>query len=187
MPYLPPLKVDGTQFPQALGPDVITAIKMIEERWRRSYPLLPYTMIDSRNTAVSSPSELTGEAGASKFDPMWGETVPATDTKWQQPHTRGVAAEPTIYHPAVGIHGRIQRTLREDELKKFGFDRVRNLIVTFPTSLLDAAGITVRAGDRFTWNSELFEIVQQHVVGWWHATNVNLYVVTNVQSARKGS
>ncbi len=188
MSYLPPYKLNDTVFPEALGQDVITAIQMIEERWQRSYPIVQYTCIDTRVTAVTSPKNLSGEVGATKFDALWGESVPATDTTWKQPHqSDGSGVDPSVYQPAVGIHCRIQRTMREDDLKKLGFDRLRKLIATIPTSMLDAASITVRPGDRFSWNNELFEVVQWHPMGWWHNANVNLYVVMNMESARRGS
>jgi len=188
MPYLPPLRLTDTAFPEALGQDVLTAIQMIEERWRLTYPLVQYTAIDARATPVASPNELSGESGATKFDPLWGESVPATGTVWAQPHqSGGTGVAPSVYRQPVSLRCRIQRTMREDDLKKLGFDRLRKLIATIPTSLLDAADIAVHAGDRFIWNGEPYEIVQHHPRGWWHNSNVNLYLVMNCESARRGS
>jgi hypothetical protein len=187
--YLPPIVVEGTVFPEALGPDAITAIRMIEERWERMYPLVHYTMIDKKTTPVDSPATLSGEDGSSKFDTMWGESVDRKLTTWKQPQNNPevAAAEVTVYQPSQQIRARIKREARENELKKFGFDRLRDLIVCIPCSLLDQKAITCQAGDRFTWNNETWEVIQHHVEGWWYNTNVNLYVWMNVQHARRGS
>ncbi len=187
--YLPPLTINDTVFPDALGDDARTAINMIEERWFRSFPRISYTMIDKKTTPVTSPNILSGEAGSSKFDAMWGETVDKNLTTWEQPHNSATvaAAEVTVYQDAKEMPARIKRDSRENELKKFGFDRLRDLIVCIPTSILDANGVTVQAGDRFVWNNESWEVIQHHVEGWWYNTNVNLYVWMNVQHARRGS
>lgn len=189
MSYLPPLKIDDAAFPTVLGQDVLTSIRMIEERWRRHYPSVDYLPLDKRVTPISTPAQISGEAGSTKMDAMWGESVDASMTTWTQPQTtaNAVAAEPNVYLAGRPIHARIMRSARDNDLKKHGFDRLRDLIACFPTSMLDAKGISVQAGDRFVWNSELYEVIQHHVEGWWYQTNVNLFVWVNAQHARRGS
>lgn len=201
MPYIPPPAIDPTVFPQPYVADLTTHIGLIEERWRRSFPIISYTMIDKRVTAVAdSPAgtgaasdALSGEAGSTKFDPLWGESIDSTLTTWQQPHGQAAATpaikavEPNVYLPAIPLHARIRRAARKDELQKYGFDRIRDLLVTIPTSMLDTAGVTCAAGDRFVWNNELFEVIQWSPMGWWFQTSVKLYIVLNVQHARRGS
>lgn len=189
MTYLPPLDLNGTEFPQALGEDLVTAIGMIEEEWQRSFPVVDYYPISKETTTVTDPSMMSGSAGKTKFDPLWGEAVPSNMTVWQQPHLSGDfnAADPMVYEKAIPINCRIERGVRETQLKKFGFDLTRNIVATIPTSLLDKSGITVRAGDRFRWNGEDFEVLQWYQSGWYYNTNVILYITMSVQSARKGS
>lgn len=197
MPYLPPPSADDTQFPKAFGPDLSLAVRLLEERWRRFYPVITYTSLDKRVTAVTSPSQTSGEVGSTQFDTLWGESVPAglKAGGWRQPHlssqvdpaTAVQAAEPSVYLAPRPIHGRIQRVARRDFLQKLGFDRLRDLIVTIPTSMLDASGITVVAGDRFTWDNELYEVIQWSPMGWWMNSSVKLEIVINAQHARRGA
>lgn len=197
MPYLPPPAVDDTQFPKAYGADLAVAVRMLEERWRRFYPVITYTSLDKRTTPVTRTSQTSGEVGATQFDTLWGESVPTglKDTGWRQPHlstqvdpaTAVQAAEPSVYLNPRPLHARIQRVARRDLLQKLGFDRLRDLLVTIPTSLLDASGITVTQGDRFIWDNELYEVIQWSPMGWWMNTSVKLQLVLNVQHARRGS
>ena len=197
MPYLPPPMVNGAQFPLPYGADLQLQIRMIEERWRRFYPVLQYAPLDKRTTPVQSPSETSGESGATQFDPLWGESVPTglKATGWRQPHlstavdpaTAVEAAEPNVYVAPRPIHGRIQRVARKDFLQKMGFDRLRDLIITVPTSMFDESGITVTQGDRFVWDNELYEVIQWSPMGWWMNSSVKLFLVLNCQHARRGS
>lgn len=197
MPYLPPPSPDGAVFPQSYGSDLTLAIRLLEERWRRFYPVISYTPLDKRTTPVTAPSQTSGETGATQFDPLWGESVPTglKATGWRQPHlssqvdpaTAVQAAEPSVYIAARPLHGRIQRVARRDFLQKLGFDRLRDLLVTIPSSMLDSSGITVTQGDRFTWDNELYEVLQWSPMGWWMNSSVKLQIVLNVQHARRGS
>jgi hypothetical protein len=188
MSYLPPRKVEGTVFPQAMGTDLANMVAQIEERWRRSYPKIQYSSLSKVVTPVAKMTDLTGAAGTTKFDPLWGESVPDRPT-WEQPHHNpaSVAASPEKYLAPQPLYMRFERMYRENQLKKFGFDRLRNGVSTFPTSMLDERGITVGQGDRFTWNDETFEVIQWSPDGYWMNTNVFLYVVCSVQHARFGS
>lgn len=187
MPYLPPVKVDGPAWPPALSDDLRTEIGLIEERWK-CYPEVAYSPLDKRTTAAPTSKSIVGEAGSTKWDPLWQESVPDT-TEWVQPHTTAAvdAADTNKYQEARKVRIRIQRTAREDQLKKFGFDRLRYMLATVPTSMLDRMGITCDAGDRFVWNNELFEVMQWSPQGWRYNSTVCLYVVLNVEHARRGS
>lgn len=199
MPYLPPPDTQSAVFPLAMGSDLTLQIRMIEERWRRFYPVLTYMPLNKQVTPVpiSTPDVTSGAPGSTQFDTVWGEAVPAglAVGGWRQPHlsvqvdpeTAVQAAEPQVYHNNRPIHGRIQRVARKDELQKLGFDRIRDLLVTIPTSMLDAIGVTVVAGDRFMWDNELYEVLQWGPMGWWMNSSVKLYIVLNVAHARRGS
>lgn len=189
MTYLPPLHIDGTEFPQPLGEDLVTAIGLIEEQWRMMYPKVVYTPIAKQTNAVPDPSVMSGTPGNTKFDTLWGESVDKNMATWEQPQLNGTLSpvDPAVYKPGVPIHCRLERGVRETQLKKFGFDLLRNIVATIPTSMLDAAGITVTAGDRFEWNGETFEVLQWYQQGWYYSNNIILHIVMSVQTARKGS
>ena len=190
MPYLPPHVIEGGQFPSSYGVDLFTEIKLIEESWRRHYPLIQYAPISKSPTAVTDiTTQLSGQANTSKFDPMWGESIDSSIAVWQQPHASGTvqAAEPTLYQPPRSINARIQRVAREDTLKKIGFDRIRTLLLTIPTSLLDSIGVTCAAGDRFVWDNEIYEVLQWHPQGWRFNSTVKMYVWLNCEHAKRGS
>ena len=190
MPYLPPHVVEGGLFPSSYGVDLTTEIGMIEELWRRHYPLIQYAPMSKSPTAVTDPTtQLSGQANTTKFDPMWGESVDSGLAVWQQPHasTNAAAAEPTVYLPPRSVNARIQRVARDDQLKKYGFDRIRTLLVTIPTSMLDAIGVTVAARDRFVWDNEIYEVVQWSPEGWRFNSTVKVHIVLNAEHAKRGS
>jgi hypothetical protein len=167
-------------------------IRQSEELWRTTYPKIAYMSLLKAATAVADTNTLTGAAGTTQFDPLWGEAVPANmGATWQQPHANAnpevKASDPSLYSPAIDIHARIQRTAREDFLKKVGFDRVRSLLVTIPSSMCDAVGLNPKAGDRFMWDGELYHVLQYSPLGWWMNTNTKLYVVMNCAHEHRGS
>jgi len=72
-------------------------------------------------------------------------------------------------------------------LKKLGFDRVRTIVGTVPTTMFDRYRIRPQAGDRFTWHDEVFEVLQTVQQGWFRQTTLHLFWVLNIQSARRGA
>lgn len=195
MTYLPELRIyagDGPSVPAPNGEDLRTAVGMLEERWS-NFPLIEYTQLIKATTPVASTEQMSGETGTTQHDTLWGESVPtAVKASWEQPHqnpdpAKRHAAEPSLYHPPVRVRARVHRTAREDFLKKVGFDRIRTLLLTIPASLLDAVGVTCGAGDRFTWDGELYEVLQWSPMGWFHTSNVKLMIVLNAEHARRGA
>lgn len=181
-----------TVMPNPFGADYLNHVRQVEDMWTTSYPKINYMPLLKAVTEVPNVDTLSGETGTTKFDPLWGEAVPETlGTQWSQPHNNPNplvrAADPSIYGPPVSIHARVQRTAREDLLKKVGFDRVRSLLVTIPGSMCDKVGLNPKAGDRFTWDGELYQVLQYSPMGWWMNTNTKLYVVLNCVHERKGS
>jgi hypothetical protein len=192
MTLLPPRTDSPTAFPTAHGPDLQQHIRQTEEMWRVSYPVVNYMSMLKAVTSVTDVNTLSGEAGTTQFDPMWGEAVPANmGATWKQPHANTDpavhASDPALFSPAVPLHARIQRTAREDLLKKVGFDRIRSLLLTIPASMCDAVNINPKAGDRFTWDGELYHVLQYSPLGWWMNTNTKLYVVLNCAHEHRGS
>ena len=191
MPYLPTSPTMETTFPQEYGPDVLQGIQIIEEKWIRHFPQISYFCLKKGIVAVDSIDTVSGEVDGSAFDPLWGETVdPALLAQtWQQPHQNASAeaANTAVFEDPEKIHAQVRREARDDELKKLGFDRFRDLVLTIPLSLLDRAGITAQQGDRFIWDNDLFQVEQINRTGFWKNTNLRIYMVFNCEHARMGS
>lgn len=132
---------------------------------------------------------LSGEPGNSKFDILWGESVDATQQTWKQPHLSGTvkAADVEEFFDPIEVHARVQRILQEKELKKVGFDEVRQLDVFVPLSILDGLNIVINAGDKFMWDAEWYTAKQFELVGYWKNTNVRLFGKITAEHLRTGS
>jgi hypothetical protein len=188
MPYLPPSALQVQQIPQSFGKDLRTIIRTIEERYRR-HTQVPYYALRRDLTEVTSLSTPVGEAGTTKFDPLYGESVDPDMTTVEQAHGSGTysVADVDLFDDPVNIWARVRRDAKNTDLQRWGFDKVRDLIVYIPCSTLDAAGITVKAGDKFVWNSEDYNVIEFNQDGYWYNTNVALYVVINAEHRRFGS
>lgn len=196
MPYLPEDFTHPTVMPKAYGADVLHAIRVIEEKWARFYPQVNYFCLRKAITVVPKNGQgdvdtqsLTGEVGTTTFDPILGEAVDTTGTFWKQPHLSGDtrAASPERFMDPVRVHAQVRREAKEKELKKLGFDEVRDLLLTIPTSILDKLGIEVTQGDRFVWDNDLFEVLQFETTGYWKNTNLRLYMILNCRHYHPGS
>jgi len=196
MPYLPEDYTHQTGFPTAYGKDLALQVRMINEQYRRMYPQLPYYCLERDITPGSdAPGDVTepiGEAGHTAWDPLWGESIDTTigaTGEWAQPHGDAVdnAVAVEVFATPVNIHGRVQREMKDRELKKLGFDEMRDIIVFFPHGLLDALGITVYAGDEFIWDGDRYLVKQHKSGGYWKNTNIRLYRVCNCEMVRSGS
>lgn len=199
-PYLPPAAIEDTRFPRAFTKDLRMQIRMIEDLFRRTYPIIDYYVQQKAVTSVcveegsADPETIlagtvVGEPGTTQFDPLWGEPVPGSmeGTGWEQPH--GNAAHDAtdsrgVFDLPVEIHARIQREAKDYTLKRLGFDKIRDLLVFIPTSMLDAQGIQVEPGDEFVWDGERFQVIQRRRDGWWKNTNIRLYVAISAEHAR---
>lgn len=194
-PYLPVDYTMGTTFPAEYGKDVLQQISVIEEKWKRFYPVINYYCLSKRVTVIQDGNvdNPVGESGTTAFDPLWGEDVdPVMFTEgWKQPHLdetdTAAAANTRFYMDPVPVHAQVRREAHDIELKKLGFDRVRDLLVTIPVSLLDKAGIRVEPGDRFIWDNDVYEVQQRERTGFWKNTSLRIYIVLNCEHARLGS
>ena len=192
MSYLPPNPTEATTFPVAYGKDISLAIRMIEEKWTRHFPLLDYyPLLKATDPASPNEDSPTGEQpGNTVFDPIWGEAIPAAmATSWEQPHANDIpdAPRPELLGTAIPLRMRVFREARDMDLKRWGFDKVRDLLAAVPLSLLDTNGITCQPGDYFTWDGDDYEVMQYSRDGYWKNTNVRLYIVLNCETRRKGS
>jgi hypothetical protein len=136
-----------------------------------------------------------GGVGSTTYDNLYGESHPgASGDDWSQPHgtEAGVGAaldatDPELFADVERLHARVRRESRENELKKYGFDRVRDLIVTIPTLILDEHGITAKAGDQFVWDGDRFVVRQEDSGGYWKNTNIRLYRTLSCEHVHSGS
>lgn len=195
MTYLPEEFTHDTVFPRAFGKDAHLQIRLVEEKWRRFYPEINYYCLDKNVTVAPAESgglaQATGTTGGTAFDPITGESVdPAALTSaWKQPHLSGDrrAVGTERFLEPIKLHAQVRREAKEKELKKLGFDEVRDLLLTIPASMLDKLAITVQQGDRFIWDNDLFEVTQFEATGYWKNTNIRLYLVLNCRHWHPGS
>jgi hypothetical protein len=201
MTYLPPqlerpVTGDTLERPQASQLDFRLHVRMIRERWDRFYPLLPYRVLLLSPTPAPPREEnadpIVGAPGTTRFDPLWNESIDSSvGETWAQPHatttTDATAMRADRFAPPVNVHARVTRMALDSDLHKYGFDRVRDLLVTIPTTYLDEFGITVKAGDVLVWDGDEYTVVQETALGFFYNTSVRLYVHCNCEHRRTGS
>lgn len=197
MVYLPKSHDTLTTFPKekgALSKDIQTAIRLINEKWHYHHPEINYAQIIADVTPATDPTdpdEIIGEVAGTGFDPLWGESVdPTTIGKaWEQPHLNEdtAATEVEVYETFIPVHAQIRRNPKEKELKKFGFDQKRDLLVAIPLSLLDIAGITVAQGDYFIHDNLPWLVKQFEKTSYWKNTAIQIYMMFSCDHKRGGS
>lgn len=194
MAYLPDPTALTTVFPRVNAKDFAMQVRLIEEQYRRMYPLIAYSCFNKAvtPTAVTASGDRApvGAAGTTKFDPIWNESVDPTSSTWKQPHASPgtvVAAETDQYLTPVPINARIQRINKETQLKKYGFDKVRDLTLFIPLSLMDRRGITAQHNDKFLWNNFEYVVLELNTNGYWKNSDISLYMVLNCEQRRKGA
>jgi hypothetical protein len=191
MAYLPPNPTEETAFPVSYGKDIALAIRMIEEKWQRHFPPLDYyPLLKAVTPAEPNEDSPVGETGTTVYDPIWGEAIPESmATGWEQPHADALpnAPRPELHGSALQVHLRIQREARDMDLKRYGFDKFRDLLAFSPLSLLDKLSLTVEVGDYFVWDGDEYEVLQYSRDGYWKNSNVRLYLVMNCENRRQGS
>lgn len=192
MAYFPPDIATTTQFPKPWSKDAQTAARLIEERWRRHCPALPYFVlkVDVDVPDEAAPDPLLGIAGWTNFDPLEGESVPEMGMDWSQPQLDDTvdATAHRVFDEPVAIHARVQTEAKESELKLYGFEEIRDLLVVIPKTLLDAAGVEVKNGDEFTWRKQRFEVTEWNNTGdWKNSPDLQFFITINATHARVGS
>lgn len=197
MPYLPRPYTHDTEFPEAFDRDLRTQIGMIEEQAKRFFPKIPYYCISKTvgialaDPVTSAPAPVGG-AQQNTFDPLYGEIVDPSlaGQAWKQPHrdaTIAAGVEVERYGAPIEVHARVQREMKDYDLKKYGFDEMRDLLLHVPASLLDRVGITAVAGDKFIWNGEEYLTLQVKESGYWKNTNIRLWVTIMAEHKRRGA
>jgi hypothetical protein len=193
--YIPPDIIDETKFPLAQGKDLDYQNQLAAEKYMRFFAPQSYFMLLKDVTPVvrtaEAPTTLSGVAGTTAYDPLYGESVPATVSgKWQQPHGNPAetpAADVEKWADAVLLNFRIRRDNRDNQLQKWGVERGRLATAVIPTILLDNAGVTCRAGDRLTWNGERFSVVYVDTGEYWKNTNIPIFLELTCITERRGA
>jgi hypothetical protein len=203
-PYLPPKYTQQTEFPKAYGRDLLTQVRLIEERWNRYFTEIDYyarlqnvgiadATPDVRNPEIAAPTSPV-DAAAGGFDRLWGESVDRVMSdadQWDQPHLSGTldaTTEAEGYQAPVKFRAQIKREVdKKRALELYGFDDVRDLLVIIPVSFYDACGFRAKEGDKFIWDGTEYDVIQNAGSGWWKNSNVRLFRVLNCESKRLGS
>lgn len=193
--YLPADNTPSTIFPKQTGKDFWFQIRQIEEKWKRMFPLLPYSMLRSAPTAQVTPGDYNTPTGTGTLiDPLYLEPVPALttvdslyDPQLAFPNSGG-AANPKQFHDPVNLNVAVRRQAKDLQLKQWGFDEMRDCIAVVPLSLLDKAHVRVKVGDEFDYGAdERFEVLQYNIVGYFKNATSRLFLVMNCQSLVRGS
>lgn len=194
MAYLPPRVSEDIAIPVPLGRDYSLQIRLIEAKWNRFFPNVPYHSLVKKITPETDPmlpGQVGGEAGATIYDPLYNEAVDPQmlTTGYQQPHLSGIlkAGNPEVYAPPVMVRARVLVDVTDAELHQWGFDKNLGLILQIPVSLLDKLNITAKAGDYVDWGGDQYEVIQVGPNARFLNTSASLYVVLNCQSRRQGS
>lgn len=196
MAYIPPSVLEDTEFPNVgCGRDLQTISDLLIEKWQRSFPIVDYyRLLKTPTEATPAHDYISGVAGETQVDDLWGEDIPQGLTaEWVQPHgdtAAALALDATagrIYGASVQVNAALDLQPSERTLKKIGLDQAKGVIVTIPTPLLDLVGITCRGGDYFIWRGEKFEVLNWHDRGYFYNTNVYLYMVLDCNRQRIGS
>ena len=190
--YLPVKFPTADALPLPYGRDLLTQVGMIEAMYTQQYPPINYrTLLKSlahRNITTDAP---VGAVNTTVFDALWGEPVDPllTGVAWKQAHLSGYldATANARYADSKSFPARTQVEATDVELKRWGFDRVRSLIVTIPVSFLDHHEITIAEGDLLEWNGQMYAVKDIAKVGRWFNTETFLYRVLNLDQARRGS
>ena len=191
MPYLPTPDIESTEFPEAqtTSKDLQCQIQVIEDYFDRFYPLIDYKPLKQQPTEVSDVNTASGESGTTDFDPLYGESINPNSGQWEQAHgdSNLDATQAEVFDTTVQIHARVQRGQKDLDLHQYGFDKVRDVTVYIPLSLLDQHGITVQSGDRFVWDGDEYLVKEFTRTGWWMNSNTRLYMYIGADHARQGS
>lgn len=196
--YLPVDVLEYTEFPKPDSKDVYQQIRMIEDLWTRQMPKVEFYNLKKAPTKSLDaedevdPNVLSGEPGTTSYDPLWGERVSdtvAAGGAWVQPHGKddqSVTGRGKFEAPVL-LPCQIERIQKERQMKKYGFDEVREVVATIPVSILDRFGVKVEPGDKFVWDGEPYMVKQERRDGYWMNSNVRLYLVMACDHWREGS
>lgn len=198
-PYIPNVGFEqDSSFSKKDADDLRVHLRLLEERWRLFYPVIPWYQILFLPTSPAQPptseAPVVGLNTGTLVDDLYGEAVPQKSTGvYQQPHTT-----PTMFDSAperrkhanpVSLNVFVRREETENELTPFGEDASRILVATLLTSLCDARGVTVNVGDEFEYGGQRWEVNSARVPerARWKTTNIPLFIECKCFTKRVGS
>lgn len=200
VPYLPNKEILGTLFTSVDMSDLETHLRLLEERWKRFFPILDWRQLDFNPVPMTSGGEayVAGVDGKTIINPVYNEAIPQgpndnanPGVQYQSPHGGPVdATNRKIYKPTVPIHVQVKRIRPDNALtvtNKAGRSDARFILLC---SLLDRAGITVNEGDQVGYRGTRYEIREAVIPedGYWQQnTNIPLYVVCEAAIDHLGS
>jgi len=184
--------ITTTEFPKTWSKDVRMQARIVEEQWRRVFPLIPYYSLKKAVTPradIEDFDELVGEDSTTKFDTLWREGVPTTSGTWKQPHLSGDlnATERHLFEESISMHMKLIMEGTEHELKRFGFDKVKDIVAQVPMIFFDRFNRKPQEGDKFFWDGDMFVVLQTKRHMYWKNTNIRMYYVLNCERKRRGS
>lgn len=196
MPYLPKSNPQDTVFP-TIGLDVAWVHNTLLEKWKRFYPIVSYYQIDVTPTVAVSDGNVvtdmvTGIAGKTRVDDLWGEDVIVNNNDWIQPHStvESPLADSTntrIFKEVVLINVHVNLEPTEQLLRRMGIEEEKVILATFPLVLLDEKDVIVSVGDIFKWGGTTYEILTNKFTGYWKMTNHTLYMTCTARRWKYGS
>lgn len=180
-----------TTFPTASDCDLVTAQRMITEKYERFYPTVAYMQLN-KGTVTPHEGDTQDRSPATSFDDLWGEPIPPGMTpgvlNYEQPHTTVLdATEGNKYKDPIDVHVHVNRNPTEKALSKFGLDEKKLLIFTFFVPIIVDLGIVIQHGDRFKWKVHMMEVKKWLREGYWQNTSVHLYISCACSFKRYGS
>lgn len=182
--------LNETVFPTGSNKDLLMQIKLLREKWKRFYPALPYHQIKKAATPIVNIGTPVGETNTTKFDPLYMEAIDPVATVVKEPHLSGdlAASDPEVFVNPVNTYFQVVKESQDKELKKWGFDKARELVLKTPLGILDELTVTVQVGDKVVWNGVPYKIFQLSLTDTlWKNTNVPLFAVLNCGNYRSGS
>lgn len=189
MGYQTPSNTTESDMPR-LTKDFTLQRGMCEERARKLSANVLYYCVDKRLTPVTPQAPMSGESGSTQFDPVWGEAT-ATDSygNWIQAHRDPTVSAATVtkFLEAQSIPAQFRKEASDDELKRWGFDRIKDGVFVLTAYALDQRDIACQPGDVIEYGTLRYKVMQWVVDGLWHQTNIPMYVVLNCETERKGS
>lgn len=169
--------------PDKYGPDFRMQQRLVKEQYRTYYPLLQYRSLSKAPTRPDAADPLNvpvGAPGTTHFDPLWGESVDNTATKWVQPIGTDTGKsgnyETDVFADPVAIHMKVQRLTNEKQWTKLGFTQAYDFLIAVPLILLDDANVMAKAGDRIDWDGDKLTVKVAKPSGYWKNTNIRLHM-----------
>lgn len=203
MPYIPPPVVEDTVFPfagnTASSADLTTINRLLKEKWARFFPIVTYYPIKYTPTMPEDlsgnydPNSAAGDVEGTLVDDLWGEDINAITSASLDVVDLTVEAigdrvkDSRIYESSVEINAAVQMQPSDRTLKRFGIDKMKEVLFVLLCKSMDESGFSASNGDKIVWRGEEFEVTVVRDSGYWQNTNVFLYSICGCERKRQGT